>query len=42
MPRQDPEIIDRDRFKSPLTALEPLSPRRRSRSRLNPALLIGG
>lgn len=43
MPRRNrPEIIDRDRLASPLTALEPLSPRRRSPSRLNPALLIGG
>lgn len=40
--RNRPEIIDRDRLESPLTALEPLSPCRRSRSRLNPVLLIGG
>ncbi|WP_426154058.1 hypothetical protein [Pseudomonas sp. DC3000-4b1] len=43
MPRHNrPEIIDRDRLASPLTALEPLTPRRRSPSRLNPALWIGG
>lgn len=43
MPRRNrPELINRDRLASPLTALEPLSPHRRSPSRLNPALLIGG
>ena len=43
MPRRDRlEVIKRDRLESPLTALEPLSPRRPSRSRVNPALLIGG
>ncbi|WP_052469257.1 hypothetical protein [Pseudomonas massiliensis] len=43
MPRRNrPEVIDRDRLESPLTALEPLSPHRRSPSRMSPALWIGG
>lgn len=43
MPRRDrPEVFERDRLESPLSALEPLSPRRHSRSRLNPMLMIGG